>query len=76
MTISGIAMGAMGMQRASNQFEQSAARIARLGTGLEGTTDIATEMVNVIEAKANFTASAKIVSASSDMTRTLLDILA
>lgn len=76
MSITGISLGAMGMQRASNQFEQSAARIARVGTGLDQGVDLATEMVKVIEAKANFTASARIVSASSDMTRSLLDILA
>ena len=35
MSISGISNGATGMQRATQQLEQSASRIARFGTGLE-----------------------------------------
>lgn len=75
MTISSISIGASGMQRATHQLETSAARIARFGTGLED-VDLSTEMVNVIQAKADFTASAKIVGVASDMSKTLLDILA
>ena len=75
MTISGISIGAYGMQRASGQLEQSAARIARSST--EGSpVDLSSEMVNVIGAEANFKASAKVVSVASDMSKALLDILA
>ncbi len=74
MTISSIGIGASGMHRASHQLEQSASRIARIG--VEGNdVDIATEMVNVIQAKHDFKASAKVVSVASDMSKALLDIL-
>jgi flagellar hook-associated protein FlgK len=73
MSISGISNGATGMQRASQQLEQSASRIARFGTGLEE-VDLTTEMVNVMQAKADFKANAKVVEASRDMSKALLDI--
>ncbi len=73
MSISGISVGAAGMQRASQQLEQSAGRIARIGTGLEE-VDLSAEMVNVIEAKTDFKANAKVVETARDMSRALLDI--
>lgn len=74
MTISSIGIGASGMHRASSQLEQSASRIARIG--VEGNdVDIGTEMVNVIQAKHDFKASAKVVSVAADMSKALLDIL-
>lgn len=75
MTISSIAIGAGGMHRASQQLEQSASRIARLGTGTQE-VDVSTEMVNVLSAKADFKASAKVVEAARNMSKSLLDILA
>lgn len=76
MTISSIAHGANGMRIAADRFEASANRVARFGTELGPDVDIATEMVEVIEAKAHYKASAKIVSVASDLARTTLDILA
>ena len=76
MAISSIGIAASGMQRASTQFEQSAGRIARFGTELGGSVNLATEMVNVMQAETDFKASAKVVGIASDMTRHLLDILA
>lgn len=74
MTISSISIAATGMHRASSQLEQSASRIARIG--VEGNdVDIASEMVNVITAKTDFKASAKVASVASDMSKALLDIL-
>lgn len=74
MTISSISIAASGMHRASHQLEQSAGRIARIG--VEGhDVDIASEMVNVIQAKHDFKASAKVASVASDMSKALLDIL-
>ena len=75
MTISSIASGALGMQRAADRFETSASRVARSGTGLDN-VDIATEMVEVLEAKAAFKASAKIVRIADEMTKSAIDILA
>ncbi len=76
MTISSIAIGASGMQRAADRFEASAARVARFGTGLGGEVDLATEMVDVMMAKTDFKASATVVRAADQMTGALLDILA
>ncbi len=73
MSISGICIGAAGMQRASQQLEQSAGRIARIGTGLEE-VDLSAEMVNVMQAKTDFKANAKVVETARDMSRALLDI--
>lgn len=75
MTISAIASGTSGMQRASDRFEASASRVARYGTGLAD-VDLATEMVNVLQAKHDFAANAKIVKVVSDMQRSAIDILA
>lgn len=74
MTISSISIAASGMHRASHQLEQSAGRIARSGVDGED-VDIAREMANVVEAKTNFKASAKVASVARDMSKALLDIL-
>ena len=74
MTISSLSIPASGMHRASHQLEQSAGRIAR--TGVEGNNvDVSAEMVNIIQAKHDFKASAKVAGVASDMTGALLDIL-
>ena len=75
MTISSIASGTLGMQRAADRFEASANRVARFGTGLED-VDLATEMVDVMMAKNDFKANATIVRVADEMTGSLLDILA
>lgn len=75
MTISSIASGTTGMQRAADRFEASANRVARFGTGLED-VDLATEMVDVMMAKTDFKANAAIVRVADEMTGSLLDILA
>lgn len=75
MSISSISIGTTGMQNATQRLEQSASRIARFGTGLEE-VDLGTEMVNVMQAKADFKANIKVVEAARDMSKSLLDILA
>lgn len=75
MTISSIALGATGMHRAADRLETSASRVARFGTGL-GEVDLATEMVEVLMAKADFKASATVVRVASEMSRSAIDILA
>ena len=61
------------MQRATAQLEQSAGRIARFGTGLEE-VDLGAEVVNVMQAKTDFKANAKVVETARDMSQALLDI--
>lgn len=75
MTISAISSGISGMHRAADRFEASANRVARFGTGLAD-VDLATEMVEVMLAKHDFTASAKVVRVVSDMQKSAIDILA
>lgn len=75
MTISGIAHGASGMRSAADRFEASASRVARFGTELGPEVNLASEMVEVIEAKAQFTASARIVSVADNLAKATLDIL-
>jgi len=75
MTISALSIGAAGMQRATDRFDASASRVAHYGTGL-GDVDIATEMVEVMEAKAAFKASATIIRVADQMAGSTIDILA
>lgn len=75
MSISAISSGATGMQRAADRFEASASRVARFGTGL-GDVDLASEMVNVLEAEHAFKASTVIVRKADEMARSIIDILA
>ena len=75
MTISALSIGAAGMQRAADRLDASASRVACYGTGL-GDVDIASEMVEVIEAKAAFKASATIVRVADQMAGSTIDILA
>jgi len=72
MAISSISIAAGGMQRASAQLEHSAGRIARVGAE---DVDVTGEMINVLNAKTDFKANAKVVEAARDMSRALLDIL-
>jgi flagellar basal body rod protein FlgG len=76
MTLSSIAIGASGMERAADRFEASANRIARFGTGLGGEIDLAAEMVDVMMAETDFKAATKIVRVADEMAGSLLDILA
>ncbi|WEK04834.1 MAG: flagellar basal body rod C-terminal domain-containing protein [Candidatus Devosia phytovorans] len=73
MNISSI--GAAGMLRASDRFEASATRIARTGTGQE-TSDLATDVVDMMSAEIDFKASAKIMKMADEMARSTIDILA
>ncbi|MGV8831395.1 MAG: hypothetical protein ACOH2N_05410 [Devosia sp.] len=75
MTISAIASGTLGMQRAADRLEASAGRVARAGTGL-AEVDLSTEMVATMMAENDFKASATVVRAADRMTKSAIDILA
>ena len=75
MTISAIASGTLGMQRAADRLDASANRVARSGTGL-AEVDISTEMVKTMMAENDFKASANVVRAADRMLKTTIDILA
>jgi flagellar hook protein FlgE len=67
-----------GMLAASQRFEASAARTARLGTDLPGAdnVDMANEAVEQIQAADAFTANVRVARTAADMSKQLLDILA
>jgi flagellar hook protein FlgE len=75
MTLSAIASGTLGMQRAADRLEASAGRVARFGTGLAD-IDLGTEMVETMLAQNDFKASATIVRAADRMLKSTIDILA
>lgn len=72
MTISAISSGISGLQRASQRFEASAARIANPA----GTPDMAADLVDALAAKIDFEASTKVVKIASNMQKSAIDILA
>jgi flagellar hook protein FlgE len=72
MTTSAISSGVSGLQRATQRFETSAARIANPNSG----GDLAEELVNVLTAKLDFEASTKVIKVASDMQKSAIDILA
>ena len=72
MTISALSSGLSGLQRASQRFDASAGRIANPNTG----ADLATETVNVLGAKLEFEASAKVIKVANEMAKSAIDILA
>ena len=75
MTLSAIASGTLGMQRAADRLETSAGRIARFGTGLAD-VDLGTELVETMLAQTDFKASATVVRAADRIARSAIDILA
>jgi flagellar hook protein FlgE len=72
MTISAMSSGLSGLQRATQKFETSAARIANPNS----VGDLAAEIVNVLTAKLDFEASTKIIKVASEMQKSAIDILA
>ena len=72
MTISAMSSGLAGLQRATQKFETSAARIANPTSG----GDMAEDLINVLTAKLDFEASTKIIKVASDMQKSAIDILA
>ena len=75
MTLSAIASGTLGMQRAADRLEASAGRVARFGTGLAD-VDLSTEMVETMMAEHDFKASVNVVRAADRMLKSTIDILA
>ena len=61
-----------GMLAAQRRFESSAERLARMGE--DPTVDPAREMVEQVEARLQFAASARLAKFSDDMWRVLLDL--
>lgn len=82
MDISGIALG--GMKTAEELFDNSATRVARIGTttlGADGSVvddgvDLSTETVSMLSAKQQFQTNARVIRTSDEMQKSLLDVLA
>lgn len=64
-----------GMERASSEVNKVATKVAALGAPGD-TVDLSTETVNLLQARNDFEANAKVVSAEDRMTKSLLDIVA
>lgn len=71
-----LAIATAGMTAATDRFEQSAGRIARLGTPAGAETDIAAEAVAVIDAQAQFETLVAVAKRASEMSRSAIDIIA
>lgn len=74
MSLSAIASGTLGMQRAADRLEASAGRVARFGTGLAD-VDLSTEMVDAMMAGHDFKAAATVVRVADRMSSSILDML-
>lgn len=75
MSVSALSSATAGMARATKQLNHSAERIARVSQpGAE--VYIGEELINVVTAKNDFKANARVASVARDMTGALLDILA
>jgi len=61
-----------GLMSAERRFADSAARVARMGS--EDPVDLGHEVVEQIQARTEFAASARIVRLSEEMWRALLEI--
>lgn len=70
-----IATAQYGLLAASRRFETSASRVARMGVEGEN-VDLASEVVEQISAKHQFSANLSVIRTAQDMTGELLDILA
>ncbi|MEO5807680.1 flagellar basal body rod C-terminal domain-containing protein [Devosia sp.] len=75
MSMSVISSANYGMRAATSRLESSASKIARIGDG-SGDVDVAGEMINVLQAKFEFEANAKMARAGGDMLKSAIDILA
>lgn len=70
-----IATAQYGLLAASRRFDASASRVARMGVEGEN-VDLASEVVEQISAKHQFSANLSVMRTAQDMTGELLDILA
>ena len=68
-----------GMQEADRQVDTTASRLARLpfsNTAPQDTIDLSAEMVNLLQARDNFAANAKVVHVADSIQQNMLNILA
>lgn len=70
-----IATAQYGLLAASRRFETSASRVARMDVPGES-VDLASEVVEQISAKHQFSANLSVIRTAQDMSGELLDILA
>ncbi len=64
-----------GLNRAEGRLDQAAGRIAAWGTPAGDTVDLSAEMINLLQARTEFEANAKVVNIADEMRRRLLDVL-
>lgn len=72
--ISAISSGLAGIQRGMQQMDRSASAIARMGTTNEGGAgELATNLVDLMQAKNQVKANVAVVKSADDMLGTLID---
>jgi flagellar hook protein FlgE len=82
--MAGFSIPIQGMSRASADFDRAASNIARASLPAqpmqkealpEDTVDLSTSMVNLLQAKNDYSANTKTVHVMDEMTQTLLDMV-
>jgi flagellar hook-associated protein FlgK len=65
------------MQQAQSTLEKTAQRVSQAGTNQAGgdTVDLSTEMVNLMAARQQFSASAKVAHIADEMQKSLLNMM-
>jgi flagellar basal body rod protein FlgG len=63
-----------GLERAAGQVDKTASRIAQPATAAD-TVDLSTEMVSLMQARADFEANTKSLKTEDQMTRAALDLI-
>jgi hypothetical protein len=76
MELSAIAL--RGMEQAQGRVEDSAARLARTGAADYGgdTVDLSSEVVQLLAARNDFAANARVAETAGEMERKVIDLLA
>jgi len=70
-----ISSATSGLLAATQRFDQSAARIARIGTDLAGAADPTEAVVALLDAKNSVAINAAVIRSAADTQKSLLDIL-
>jgi len=65
-----------GLNQATTSLNQTAAKLAKVGFSPEGDkVDLSAEMVNLMQARTDYSANTKVIETQDQMTKTLLNTL-
>jgi flagellar hook protein FlgE len=74
MDVMNAALG--GMQNAQSKFDKTAQRISGASTQASDSTDLSTDMVDMLAARNQFQTNARVFQTADEMQKRLLDIMA